>query len=194
MLYSGLTILHHKELLTDDLKDLCDIQVPIERIRLRRKNAKHPGNIFLNNEIIGSDVFVNSNSDLCVEILEEPEQKISKWQIIVYLRHWMPDMYELGDLEEMVLDENSYDLLINQISIKSGIHKENIEVLKCLRDFPFKLPILDLHRNQSWKEDSYQWLEKLEDGVCFYYRDKTMRLGELSAERRVELEKEDGLM
>lgn len=192
--YTGLSILHHKELLTDDLKDICDIQVPIEHIRLRRKNAKRPGIIFLNNEIIGSDVFINSNSDLCVEILDEPEKKTTKWQTSIYLRHWMPDLYEIGELEEMVLEENSFDLLISQISKKSGIQKEKIEVLKCLRDFPFKLPILDLHQNQSWKEDSYQWLEKLEDGVCFYYRDKTLRLGELSAEKRMEIEKEDNLM
>lgn len=194
VLYNGLTILNHKELLADDLKDLCDIQVPIDRIRLRRKNAKRPGNIFLNSEIIGSDVFINSNSDLCVEILDESEKKNSKSQISVYLRHWMPDVYELGELEEMLLEENSFDLLISQISKISGIDKEKIEVLKCARDFPFKLPILDLQRNQSWKEDSYQWLEKLEDGVCFYYRDKTLRLGELSAEKRMEIEKEDNLM
>ena len=48
--------------------------------------------------------------------------------------------------------------------------KENLEVLKCKRDYPFKSPILELHRDIGWKDNFYLQTEKLDDGVCFYYR------------------------
>ncbi|CAF0833958.1 unnamed protein product [Brachionus calyciflorus] len=194
MLYNGLNIQHHKELLREDLRDVCDLDVSVDTMRLRKKIGKRPGNILLNHEIIGSDIFINSSSDLCVEILDEPDKKTTKDHTSIYLRHWKPDEYELGDLEEVTLEGNSFELIIDYISRKSSIQKENLEVFKCLREFPFKSPVLDLHRNQSWKEDSYLSMEKLEDGTCFFYRNKTIRLAELSSEKRKELEKEDSLM
>lgn len=194
MLYNGLSILDHKELLTDDLRDLCDIHTSADRIRLRKKIAKRPGIILLNHEIIGNDIFINSSSDLCVEILDDSDKKSSKLHTSVYLRHWKPDEYELGEIEEVILEGSTFDLLIDHICQNSGIEKDNIEVMKCLQDFPFKSPVLNLHRNQSWKEDSYMTMEKLEDGICFYYRNKTLRLAELSNEKRKELEKEESLM
>lgn len=119
--------------------------------------------------------------------------KKSKGQTSVYLRQWKPDEYELGELEEVLINGNSFELLIEEISFRSDIKPDNIEVLKCLRDFPFKSPILDLHRNLAWKENSYQQMDKLEDGVCYYYRNKTLRLGDISIEKRREMEKEDNL-
>jgi len=123
-------------------------------------------------------------------LFKEIEKKTSsKLQTSVYLRHWQPDKYELGDLKEIILEGNSYELLINQvnkfynlsrntkfiihfiqISIDSGIIIENLEVLKCKRDYPFKSPILELQRDIGWKDNFYLQMEKLEDGVCFYYR------------------------
>jgi hypothetical protein len=123
-------------------------------------------------------------------LFKEIEKKTSsKLQTSVYLRHWQPDKYELGDLKEIILEGNSYELLINQvnkfcnlsrntkfiihfiqISVDSGIIIENLEVLKCKRDYPFKSPILELQRDIGWKDNFYLQMEKLEDGVCFYYR------------------------
>ena len=36
-------------------------------------------------------------------------------------------------------------------------------------------------------------MEKLEDGACFYYRNKTLKLGTISEEKKKEMEKEDNL-
>jgi hypothetical protein len=46
----------------------------------------------------------------------EIEKKVSsKLQTSIYLRHWNPDSYELGDLQEIILDGNSFDLLIDHV-------------------------------------------------------------------------------
>ena len=46
----------------------------------------------------------------------EIEKKVSsKLQTSIYLRRWNPDSYELGDLQEIILDGNSFDLLIDHV-------------------------------------------------------------------------------
>lgn len=86
-------------------------------IRLRKKIGKRPGAILLDNEVFGVDLFVNSMSELCIEILDEPEKKASKTQTSIYLRHWKPDEYELGDLQEVFVEGNSFDALLSHVSI-----------------------------------------------------------------------------
>jgi hypothetical protein len=43
----------------------------------------------------------------------------------------------------------------------------------------------------AWKDNHFLAMDKLEDGVCFYYRDKTLKLGEISEEKRREMSKEE---
>lgn len=107
----------------------------LKRMRLRKKILKRPGNILLDNQVFGTDIFVNSTNELCIEHLDgklnfkafiiklilrffkiEIEKKVAnKLQTSVYLRHWKPDEYELGDLQEVILDGNSFETLINQV-------------------------------------------------------------------------------
>jgi len=50
---------------------------------------------------------------------KEPEKKLdSKLHTSVYLRHWRPDEYCLGDLFEIVLNGNSFEILIDQVTEK----------------------------------------------------------------------------
>ena len=39
-------------------------------MRLRKKISKRPGNILLDSQIFGKDIFVNPTSELCIELLE----------------------------------------------------------------------------------------------------------------------------
>jgi len=121
--------------------------------------------------VLGKDVFVNPTTELCIELLDEPEKKLSgKQQTSVYLRHWRSDEYELGDLFEIVAASNTFEVLMSEISLLSGIAVDELEILKCKRDYPFKSPILEIHNDPNWKMSFYLQMEKLEDGVCFYYR------------------------
>lgn len=87
-------------------------------MRLRKKVSKRPGNILLNNQVFGTDIFVNSTNELCIEHLDDLEKKVSnKLQTSVYLRHWKPDEYELADLQEVILEGNSFETLINHVNL-----------------------------------------------------------------------------
>ena len=83
---------------------------------MRKKIGKRPGAILLDSEVFGVDLFVNSMSELCIEILDESETKTSKTQTSIFLRHWKPDEYELGDLQEVIIEGNSFDALLNHVS------------------------------------------------------------------------------
>lgn len=72
----------------------------------------------------------------------------------------------------------------------SKIDAENLEVLRCKREYPFLIPILDIHKDSAWRENYLLNSERFEDGICFYYRDKRLLLGELTEEKRRELTKE----
>lgn len=194
MIVHGLSVLNHKELLREDLKEECNLDVEVEKLRLRKKISKRPGNILLNSQVFGKDIFVNPTSELCIEILDEPEQKSnSKLQTSVYLRHWKSENYELEDLFEVIVDGNTFEALMNYISLRTGLGVDEIEVLKCKRDYPFKSPILEIHNDPNWKTNFYLQMEKLEDGVCFYYRNKNLDLGILSEEKRRDMMKTDNI-
>lgn len=161
---------------------------------------------------------------MCLLILYilEPEKKSSKQQTSVYLRHWKPDEYELGELKEVIVEGNSFESLLAYVSVTTTtttkirtpnkmntfilcyylwkdfrnvwyqrrrhwglkgktqtslkinkIQKEtNLDYikLKCKRDYPYNSPILDLHKDMAWKDNYFLQMEKLEDGVCFYFR------------------------
>ncbi len=69
----------------------------------------------MEDDVFGTDYYVNNHSELCVEVLDEPEKKTTKIQSLIYLRHWNPTEYELGDLIEILLDKPNFDLLINRV-------------------------------------------------------------------------------
>ena len=70
MIVHGLSVLEHKRMLAADLKDECNIEVAVERLRLRKKTCKTPSLIFLDHETFGAEIFINQASELCIEILE----------------------------------------------------------------------------------------------------------------------------
>lgn len=69
MIEHGISVFDHKILLKEDLRDECNEDIPLERMRLRKKTLKQASTILLNENIFGRDVFVNSSTELCVEIL-----------------------------------------------------------------------------------------------------------------------------
>jgi hypothetical protein len=78
-----------------------------------------------------------------------------------------------------------------KVSEHSKIDLEYLEVLRCKREYPFKSPLLEIHKDSAWRENYLLHSERLDDGYCFYYRDKRLLLGELSEEKRRELNKEN---
>jgi hypothetical protein len=109
-------------------------------MRLRKKNSKKPGAILFDKDVFGEDLFINSMSEFCIEILNQEgyftskilnlihslkkifypkkETKTNKNQTSVYLRQWSPTLLELGDLVEVIVNGNSLDLVLNEVIIK----------------------------------------------------------------------------
>jgi hypothetical protein len=72
--------------------------------------------VFLNHETFGQELFVNSGTELCIEITDgQPEMKKSRQQACVYLRHWKPEEYELGELVETIVEGTIYEALLNHV-------------------------------------------------------------------------------
>ena len=69
MIEHNFSVLDHKILLREDLKEECNEDIPLDRMRLRRKTLKQPAQILLDDMIFGRDAFINTSSELCVEIL-----------------------------------------------------------------------------------------------------------------------------
>lgn len=62
----------------------------------------------------------------------ETEKKTSKNQTSVYVRHWKPDEYELGELREEIVEGNSYEQLINHVSLKKHLKFNFNYLIFCL--------------------------------------------------------------
>jgi ubiquitin carboxyl-terminal hydrolase 47 len=69
MIEHNFSVLDHKILLKEDLKEECNEDIPLDRMRLRKKTLKQPSTILLDDMIFGRDVFINTSTELCVEIL-----------------------------------------------------------------------------------------------------------------------------
>ena len=63
-------------------------------------------------------------------------------------------------------------------------------MLRCKREYPFKIPILEIHKDIAWRENYLSNNDRIDDGSCFYYRDRRELLGELTEEKKRELTKE----
>lgn len=74
------------------------------RCRLRKKNWKNVGRIYLDSQVWVDDVVVYSNGDILIQELPESETVTSTSQLSVFVRHWQPSTLTLGPFEELILD------------------------------------------------------------------------------------------
>lgn len=192
MITHGMNVYDHKLLLCQDLKDECGLDLKVDEIRLRKKHLKYPSNILIDTQLFGQDIFINNTTELCIEQID-CESKLDATSAIVYIRKWIPSKYELGPLEELCLQDSNFNTLMQMLSIYSKIELDYLEVLRCRREYPYKSPILDIHKDSAWRENYLLQKDRIEDGFCFYYRDKRELLGELDDEKRRELAKEDSI-
>ena len=70
MIEHGISVLDHKILLREDLKDECNEDIPLDRMRLRKKTLRQPSTILLDDQIFGRELIINSSTELCVEVLD----------------------------------------------------------------------------------------------------------------------------
>nr|XP_039253989.1 ubiquitin carboxyl-terminal hydrolase 47-like [Styela clava] len=197
----GSSIKEAQQTVADELFKECEMKVDPEKIRLRKKCWRNPGKIFLETDVFGTDIIIASNPDIFLEILEEPEKKVSHTQIAVYCRRWRPSTLTLDRIEEVILDpdtnnHHSVEELKNKLAILSGLDAADIQWTKPRGLFPCHTSVLEIHDGLDWEPAFVSYLGSAstsisEDGAIIFYRDKNELVKELSDTERTELQQKE---
>lgn len=86
------------------------------RCRLRKKNWKNVGRVYLDSQVWVDDVVVYSNGDVLIQELPESETVMSTSQLSLFVRHWQPSTLTLGPFEELILDTFGIDDLKQKVA------------------------------------------------------------------------------
>ncbi|XP_014675692.1 PREDICTED: ubiquitin carboxyl-terminal hydrolase 47-like [Priapulus caudatus] len=77
----GMTVLDSKKLILPEIKTQCALEIPLNRCRLRKKNWKNPGSVYLDWQKYEEHIPIFSNWDVFVELLSGPEKLVSEGQL-----------------------------------------------------------------------------------------------------------------
>ncbi|XP_078360034.1 ubiquitin carboxyl-terminal hydrolase 47-like isoform X2 [Oculina patagonica] len=191
----GMTVKQCKELLQPEICQRCGIDVPVENLRMRRKNWKNPGTVYVDSQVFEQNIQVYASFEVFLEILEGPERMTSTEQLSVYVRQWHPSTLTLDLPKEVVLLESVVEELKDEISKLSSIPVENLELCKGRGQFPCEVPILEIHDEYDWSSDMTSLgaspLLINDDGAVVFYRDKTEELMEITEEKKQEILKKE---
>ncbi|KAJ7383604.1 Ubiquitin carboxyl-terminal hydrolase 47 [Desmophyllum pertusum] len=191
----GMTVKQCKELLQPEICQRCGIDVPVENLRMRRKNWKNPGTVYVDSQVFEENIQVYASFEVFLEILEGPERMTSTDQLSIYVRHWHPSTITLDLPKEVVLQDSVVEELKDEISKLSSIPVENLELCKGRGQFPCEVPILEIHDEYDWSSDMTSLgaspLLVNDDGAVLFYRDKTEKLMEITEEKKKEIMKKE---
>ncbi|XP_054709133.1 ubiquitin carboxyl-terminal hydrolase 47-like [Uloborus diversus] len=191
VLIKGMTILKAKKEILPEIKERCDLDVPLNRCRLRKKNWKYPGTIYLDSQRIEKDIRAATNWEMFLEILPDAEPVTSPDQLALFTRMWHPATYQLDKFQEIVLDDAKVETLKHKLSEISNVPEEFIEFAKGEGTFPCEVSLLTIHKELSWQTQASSlntWpLCVGEDGHVIFYRDKREELKNLSEEEKREI-------
>ncbi|XP_063969963.1 ubiquitin carboxyl-terminal hydrolase 47-like [Lytechinus pictus] len=191
----GMTVLQSKKELLPELKKKCGIDVPLDRLRLRKKSWKNPATIFLNDRIYEEDIPIFTNWEVFVELLDRPEQVQSSSQLALYVRRWRPSEMKLDPFEEVILDDTNVTDLKAALADISGIPVESIEFAKGRGTFPCEISLLEMNTDLEWEPRVTAlntWpLYITDDGTVIYYRDNREELKELQEDEKREIQKKE---
>ncbi|KAG8235553.1 hypothetical protein J437_LFUL015393 [Ladona fulva] len=214
ILCKGQTVLSAKQQILAEIKKKLSIDIPIERCRLRKKCWKNPGKVFIDNQRFHNDINLLGNWEMFIQEMPPPKEKTAVGgesekekeavveekpkhdnektdpdQLCLFVRRWHPDKLELGNLEEVVLNDSSVQKLKEKLSEMSGIPVERIEIAPADGQFPYIMPILSVHSEMEWDTQKVQSLTEKpfkisDDGVCVFYRDSADELRKPSPEEK----------
>uniref|UniRef100_UPI00358FDFB7 ubiquitin carboxyl-terminal hydrolase 47 isoform X2 n=1 Tax=Myxine glutinosa TaxID=7769 RepID=UPI00358FDFB7 len=193
----SMTVRQSKQELVHLLRERCDMDVSIDRLRLRKKTWKNPGTIFLDSQAYEDNIPIFSNWEVFLELLDGPDRMTSMSQLAVLARRWRPSQLILEQFQEVVLETNTVEELKMQLSEISGLSVEDIEFSKGRGTFPCDMSVLDIHQDLEWNPKVSTlnvWpLYICDDGAVVFYRDRREELLELPDERRNELQKRENM-
>lgn len=191
----GMSVKQCKELLQPEICQRCGIDVPVENLRMRRKNWKNPATVYVDSQVFENHIQVYASFEVFLEILEGPELMTSTDQLSVYVRHWHPSTLTLDPPKEVVLQESVVDELKAEVSKLGTIPVENLELCKGRGQFPCEMSVLEIHDECDWSSDMTSLgaspLLINDDGAVVFFRDKTEKLMEITEEKKQEIMKKE---
>ncbi|XP_046390872.1 ubiquitin carboxyl-terminal hydrolase 47-like isoform X2 [Ischnura elegans] len=215
VLSRGQTVLQAKREILAELKKKLSIEIPLNRCRLRKKSWKCPGKVYLDNQKFDDDLNFLQHWEMFVQELPPPpvqndkpngegdsesstavkeediqyEPKTNPDQLCLFARRWHPETLELGNLQEVVINDATVQELKEKLSKMSGIPLERLEIAPADGMFPYITPILSIHSDMDWDNQKVTSLSDepfsiYDDGSCIYYRDSADQLKKPSPEER----------
>ncbi|KAK2587743.1 hypothetical protein KPH14_003851 [Odynerus spinipes] len=185
-----------KKQILAEIKKKYNIDIPYEKCRLRKKYYNTASKVFLDKQKF-EDQLLNQRLDqrlltqfeMIVQELPEKETVTDNNQVVLFVRRWSPSQMQLGQFQEVVLDDKSIEELRRKISSISNIPKENIGIAKGKGTFPCDIPVLKVQTDHHWNEhkSNENLYDDFEDGAVFLYRDSREELKKLSPDETKEI-------
>ncbi|KAG8197922.1 hypothetical protein JTE90_020300 [Oedothorax gibbosus] len=198
VLVRGMTVLKAKKEILPHIKETCNLDIPLNRCRLRKKSWKNPSSIFFDHQRFEKDIPINANWEMFLEVLPDAEPITSHKHYIAFTRRWHPATMKLDPFAEIVLEDASVATLSQKLHEISDIPLEFVEFAKGQGTFPCEVSLLNMHR-----EDNLEWMSVAafqtthksfgsnlyitDDGLVIFYRDKREELKKLSDEEMREI-------
>ncbi|XP_071942590.1 ubiquitin carboxyl-terminal hydrolase 47-like [Antedon mediterranea] len=195
ILAKGQTVRSSKIEIQVELKRSSDLDIPLNRLRLRKKSWKNPAAVYVDTQVYDEDIPIFSNWELFVEILQEPEKVESSGQLVLFVRRWLPSQFKLEPFQEVILDDCTVVELRKQIGVISGISTDCIDFAKGRGAFPSEISLLEMQTDLEWNPHVTtlnSWpLYITDDGAVIYYRDSKEELIDLTEEQKKEIRKKE---
>lgn len=191
----GMTVLESKQILLDELKAQCDMDIPLDRCRLRKKSWTNPCAVYLDSQVYDTDIVIYPNWEIFLEVLEGPEKFVESSQMAIYVRHWHPSTHVIDPFQELVLSRRTVEELKAKISGISNIPVEHVEIAKAKGTFPCEISVLEVQSYLEWNphaSDLKDWpLYICDDGNIIFFRDAREELVELSEEKKKQIQQKE---
>lgn len=150
------------------------LDIHFSKSRLRDKNWKHPGKIYLDDQKFGEEISLESNCEIILQDLGEGEKVTRSDQLCLFVKRWCPSTLTLTPFHEVVLDHRTMDDLKEKLSAESQIPKDFVDVACLKSNFPCDMNILEVHSELEWNPDATEleaWpVQVCDDGSVFLYR------------------------
>ncbi|KYM95785.1 Ubiquitin carboxyl-terminal hydrolase 64E [Cyphomyrmex costatus] len=176
------TVGHAKKEILAEIKRKYDIDIPYEKCRLRKKYFKTASKVFLNEQKF-EDFQFHSQFGMIVQELPDKEIVTDTNQIVLFVKRWLPAKLQLGQFQEIVMDNRTVEELKKKLSSISDIPEEHIDIAKGKGSFPCDNSVLRIQNEHDWNEHH----DSFEDGAVFLYRDNREKPKQLNADEVMEI-------
>ncbi|KAF7405145.1 hypothetical protein HZH66_004051 [Vespula vulgaris] len=189
ILSKDMTFGQAKKQILAEIKKKYNIDIPYEKCRLRKKYYNTASKVFLDKQKFDQQLL--TQFEMIVQELPEKEVVTDNDnQVVLFVRRWSPAKVQLGQFQEVVLDEKLIEELRRKISSISNIPEKYIDIAKGKGTFPCDIPVLKVQTDHQWNEHitgNENVYDDFEDGSVFLYRDSREELKKLSPDETKEI-------